>query len=70
MSVIGEFKKHNFRAYLDEPIINCDKFEGRSWALYMTLLTKIQPKSKNIHCVYHHFWENTKKVFIHIFLIK
>ena len=67
MSLLEELKKRGFSTYSSTPYVYCKAFEDNSGALELARAPKLQPRTKHINQVFHHFREHVCQGLIHIY---
>jgi hypothetical protein len=67
MHLVKEMKGQGFPALCTEPYVYCKVFKDNSGALELARLPKLQPRTKHINIVYHHFHEAVRNGDIKIF---
>ena len=60
IKLLKEVESHNVDANLQPTMIHCKAFEDNSGALEMAKVPKIQPRTKRLNNMYHHFWESVQ----------
>eukprot|EP00957_Ditylum_brightwellii_P179813 13697468-Ditylum_brightwellii.AAC.1 len=69
MSLLEELKKRGFSTYSSTPYIYYKDFEDNSGALELDCMPKLQPRTKHINQVFHHFRKHVRQGLIHIYLV-
>ena len=67
MELLDEFNERKYDLISAEPKIYCKAFEDNSGALELARLPKMQPRTKAINVVYHHFREYVRLGLISIY---
>eukprot|EP00957_Ditylum_brightwellii_P010825 820480-Ditylum_brightwellii.AAC.1 len=67
MSLLEELKERGFSTHSSTPYIYYKAFKDNSGALELACVPKLQPRTKHINQVFHHFREHICQGLIHIY---
>eukprot|EP00957_Ditylum_brightwellii_P010573 800706-Ditylum_brightwellii.AAC.1 len=70
MNFLREIKDQGIADANSGPEVHCKCFEDNLGTLELARLPKMQPHTKHINLVWHHFWDYIRRKLIHVIAIK